>query len=222
MDNSPAALPHEVAPGYPSRLVDGHGNGWMCTPPDTEQERQLGEPFLYRRGFGGDVCTLTQLGEQTGGWRPVVGMPAADRAQLVEVLTKAGKKAAATLAVALYETAKAAKSWGDGHAYELLVAGRPGSWESADVHRLAWETGSDIKLSRVDMWAGQTCEEIITRWITGPGVYVEVAENLASVFGDVVDACGGWDQTSDQWLRPRESYRNYLTSLSEHYGPTTY
>ncbi|MFI6326623.1 hypothetical protein ACIBG8_54505 [Nonomuraea sp. NPDC050556] len=211
---------------FPSRVVDGQGRGWFATHPYTDEEKALGEQVVYRRGGANDeVISLAQLGEKYGPWRPVVPMPEGDHHAMVQALTKAGKKAAGTLAVAVFKVAKQTMVDNGMRPTELLIAGRPGSWEADALRHLAWSLGSDIKLTRTDMWAGQLCEEIITRWITDPDAFVEVAEGLASVFGDVVDAAGGWDQASDQWLRradASEFYRRYLCSLSEHYGPTTF
>jgi len=69
---------------------------------------------------------------------------------------------------------------------------------------------------------------IITRWVTAPDRYTEVAETLASIVSGYADqhGPGGWRAIADQWLQSptfggsgfRACYRLFY-SRSEHYSP---
>ncbi|MER5649670.1 hypothetical protein [Streptosporangium sp. NPDC002524] len=212
---------------YPYRVVDGRGDGWLSVKPHTEEDKALGVPVVYQGRPGQPNTTLEALTAERGPVRPVVLPSDDDDEALRQALTGAGRKAAGTLAAALYRVACKASDAAGRRAPDLLVAGRPGSWESASMRQLTWEIGSDIKPKWVDAAALGVLEEILTRWVLSPDSFVEVAENLASVFGPVVDAAGGWEKVADQWLVAADAkaggaFRNYLASCADTYGPSSW
>jgi hypothetical protein len=193
----------------PYRVVDRFGRGWL-----TCYERASTYPDVE------GVWTLDRIIAERGPVREVVGPTREDVDELEHALACAKRRAAATVLYALHRVAQGIREkYGDD---DLLVAGRPGSWESALLPRLAHEVGARISASRVDAAATAVTIATLELWTTGRETYTEVAENLASVFGRVVDGRGGWDQVADQWLLESpydEEVRNLLTSTSRYFGP---
>ncbi|MGW4639634.1 hypothetical protein ACWEN6_13955 [Sphaerisporangium sp. NPDC004334] len=201
----------------PYRVVDAEGEGWLHHPAyqdipehyDTYPRRDLGE------------MTLAQLREQRGPIREVVAPPSEDCDALRQALTGAGRKAMGTVLVALYQIGMECIERTPNRSDHLLVAGRPGSWESATVGRVQW-LGGDITAGRVDQAALEVCVATLRRWLLdGPGV-VEVAETLASILGEVTDDLGGWEKMADQWLVRHEGaelIEGWACSRSERHGP---
>lgn len=126
-----------------------------------------------------------------------------------------------------------------------IKAGRAGSWESELLTEVML-FGNDLNLSRkasksdvtakraagpshrVNSDARDQMAAIITRWVTAPDRYTEVAETLASIASGYADqhGPGGWRAIADQWLQSptfggsglRACYRLFY-SRSEHYHP---
>lgn len=193
----------------PYRVVDRFGRGWL-----TCHEQASTFPDIE------GVWTLERIAAERGPVREVVSPTREDVDELEHALACAKRRAAATVLYALHKVATAfrEKSGDD----DLLVAGRPGSWESALLPRLAHEVGARISVRRVDAAAAAITIATLELWTTERETYTEVAENLASVFGRVVDGRGGWDQVADQWLLESpydEEVRNLLTSTSRYFGP---
>lgn len=197
------------APTRPYRVVDRFGRGWLTcherasTFPDVEGE-----------------WTLERIIAERGPVREVVGPTRGDVDELERALACAKRRAAASVLYALHQVARALHEL-HGHD-ELLVAGRPGSWESALLPSLAYEVGSRISAGRVDMAATAIVIGTLNLWTTERDTYTEVAENLAAVFGQVVDGRGGWGEVADRWLLESphdEKVRNLLTSTSRWYSP---
>jgi hypothetical protein len=87
---------------------------------------------------------------------------------------------------------------------DKLYAGREGSWQSEAMQSLALGIGGDLarKPKRYNRAVVAELAGVIDRWVTGPHRYVEVAETMSRLFGEVADAVGGWSKVADQWLQP--------------------
>ena len=132
-------------------------------------------------------------------------------------------------------------------AIRTLKAGRAGSWEAALLEEMVF-FGCDLNLDykaskkgtpaarraagpsrRVHREARDQMADVVTRWVTNPGQYTEVAETLASIVSCYADQLGpdGWRAIADQWLQSpafggsgfAACYR-LLYSRSEHYDPS--
>ncbi|TDW95379.1 hypothetical protein EV137_2715 [Kribbella pratensis] len=200
--------------------------------------------------------TYPELIASRGPLRPVLPITDPDAAQLRELFTAAGRRTVTTLAAALEhvfhelrvskEGATGATGWD--YAKLTITAGREGSWESEALiqralrqrpeprqtnrspqartprrhrrppRRRAIETGRPRRTRRA--------RRDVTRWVTGPDRYTEVAETLAwqvSRYCDETAGPEGWRAVADQWLQPggmavtdfHNCYRLFY-SLSEH------
>lgn len=191
----------------PTRLVDAQGFSWRRMAGDAEDRYAAANDFPPER--------LTH-GELTATRGPVrhIGPPPSQDVRLVRgALMMAGQQAMTTLAVALMHGFQAAEQH-TGHPGALL-AGRPGSSESQVVRNLAWDVGPDVAAARVHTAALEVLDDVLTEWVTGDP-FVEVAENLANILGDVVTQYGGeFEKIADATLQrsphaPR--YTNYATA----------
>ncbi|GAA0591496.1 hypothetical protein GCM10010174_03130 [Kutzneria viridogrisea] len=195
----------------PTRVVDDDGVTWTACP---HADSVVFQPNSRARKHGGLPGAL-DFGELLGQrWPYRVVEPVApheDHAALVPVLVAAGRRAMASVLVALGKLVLLcvererirtcgtfSPAWRDG-TWEL-TAGRPGSSESEALIAAVWDGGLDIADSRTDPSAVSAVYATLYRWITGP-TYIEVAENLLHVVGAVIDERGGWDLVADQWLR---------------------
>lgn len=197
--------------------MDGRDQGWFLTGDGT-----------YTAGYDSrrrlPTLTYEQLLAERGPLRPVVAVPDADEQTVHRVLTTAGTKAAGSILVALY---RLFRRYADRR--QLLLAGREGSWESAGLPWLAWEVGSRIaeRPTRFDESTVQTLVAVIDSWVSDRERFVEVAGNLAAVFGSVADAAGGWPAVADKFSaaggrfsqneQEIEAVRDYLLSTSQWY-----
>lgn len=230
-DTHSAWLGTRVPPG-PYELTPGPGGGqWLLTPaPPAPRPYRVVD--RYERGWltcDEVPATYPELADAPGTYadlvatrgplRPVVAMPGEDRDELRRVLARAGAAAVATVLVAVRDLVRQYHDR-DGHDGRL-VAGRPGSWESAAMLRLGWTTGV-IADHRVDRDALLVLTATVRRWVDEPTRFVEVAENLASVFGRVVDGRGGWGEVTDRLVgrHPQcEAIRGWLSGASSWYPP---
>lgn len=193
----------------PYRLVDANGGSWLPA-------YKTGEPPAYRADYPRELGPLgyEEIVAQHGPVRHVEAPTDADCELIRTALVGAGAKAAVTLFAAVHSVAVRTPGG-------LMWAGRPGSWESHSMRDLAWACGAGASRTRVDRAAKETVGEVLMRWVTGDP-FVEVAETLAGISGDVTDRLGGWRKMADQWLRAsdhEESARNLLTYRSERYRP---
>lgn len=227
----------EEEPTY--RFVDVLNRGWHIASGRDE-------PVRYAIDFGGlrpgrpeDLLTREELEAAHGPLRPVAAPDPSDVLMLKSAFAQAGPKAAASLLVALYRVAVkfSRGSTPGGQEGGSLIAGREGSWESDLMMRLAWNLGGDL-----DEKPGRYSEDCVRQvlfilggWTASPKRYVEVAENLASIFGRIVDDQGGWAAVADRYLQPGarvghsedviEAVRNFLfvksrTSWDTRFGAT--
>lgn len=195
----------------PHRVVDRLQRGWITTTDPCQTYPDINSDRAW---------TLAELEAERGPLRPVVPMPDDDRRRMVAALEHARQRALASALVGLYRVARECYD-ADGHDHRLL-AGRPGSWESALLPRFAWEAGVDIGASRIDPVAVSTTTMVVHGWVFHPHRFVEVAENLAVVLGDAVDRRGGWELVADQWLRRHplsEDLRGFVLSRSSRFPP---
>ncbi|MFE0777815.1 hypothetical protein [Streptomyces sp. NPDC058861] len=247
------------APGEPEKTTafvdyDAQGNltKWVPEAPISDLDpverpyRFVDRDFQgwYERGDGlyaadaGWCRNLTErsyqaLVETRGPVRPVNVATAEECAALEAALAGAGRKAAASLLVALYRLvlaeAEEQRESGErrqGGARYRIMASREGSWESEVMVRLAWDIGAELaeKSKRYDETAVEEIVRVVTGWATGPDRYVEVAVTLAGEFSAVADRAGGWEAVADRYLQRHqrvghpdhvvERVQNYLMSQS--------
>jgi hypothetical protein len=190
----------------PSRVVDQSGQGWYLAS-DGDGGTKWQASYGWQRDLP-DMPSLGALVTARGPLRPVLPVTEADTDAIDAELRRAGRKAVTTLAAALhgaYNGIRGKLADRDGQAAQrLLMAGREGSWESESMMSFTW-FGSGIKAGRIDPGARDAVAAIITRWVTGPDRYTEVAENLAGVvsaYADTEHGADGWKRIADQWLQP--------------------
>ncbi|WP_018807350.1 hypothetical protein [Salinispora arenicola] len=201
----------------PYRLVTQDGDSWMrMTDGYTDRTQQL-------------TRSLEQLrAEYT--LRPVLPVTEQDVQTLRDAFTHAGRKTVTSLAAALelvfhdLRESRGGLHAPDSYRYadQTMIAGRPGSWESAVLKKVML-FGNGLNLvrlkgnptveqmraagphTRVDRQTRQTLAEVIHRWVTDPRRYTEVAETLAAVVSHYADehyGADGWAKIADQWLQP--------------------
>ncbi|MFE0777598.1 hypothetical protein [Streptomyces sp. NPDC058861] len=242
------------APGGTTTLLDWDGQGnltkWVPEAPIGDPDpaerpyRFVDRDFQgwYGRGDGlyaadaGWRRNLTErsydaLVQTRGPVRPVDVATAEECAVIEAALAGAGRKAAASVLVALYRLVLAEAQRGNGEGRQggaryRIMAGREGSWESEVMVRLAWDVGAELaeKPKRYDETAVEEIVRVVTGWVTGPDRYVEVAATLAGEFSAVADRAGGWETVADQYLQRHqrvghpdhvvERVQNYLMSQS--------
>lgn len=224
----------------PSRVVDRDNNGWYLAADGHGG-------FVYCLDYSTRMPNYTTLEAAHGPLRPVLPVEDADVAELDRLLSKAGRKAVTSLAAALDvvfdQLSKSTGGLDDYYAERTLRAGRSGSWESVlltgmvvfgcglNLNQKA-STSSDaaamraVPSRRVDHEARDQIAAVITRWVTDPARYTEVAETLANIVSGYADRHGadGWRKIADQWLQPAAFPRagfivcyRLLYSRSEHY-----
>ncbi|MEU1824175.1 hypothetical protein ABZ502_17330 [Streptomyces abikoensis] len=206
----------------PYRVVDREFQGWFCSS-DGLYTADRGDA----RGL--ETMTYTDLDAARGPLRPVVPPTAEESAAVRAALASAGRKAAASVLVALHrlvlQDATAQRADG-GSPRNRLMAGREGSWETAAMVSLAWNVGSDLaeKPARYDETAVAELVRVVDGWVSGADQYTEVAANLASAFSAIADEAGGWTAVADRYLQRHqrvghpdhvvEAVQNYLMSQS--------
>ncbi|WP_018219195.1 hypothetical protein [Salinispora vitiensis] len=222
-----------TADDRPYRLVTEHGEAWMLTTGGEYTDR------THSRHRSLDALHA----EHTV--RPVLPVTEQDHQLLQEALRRAGRRAVASLASALDLVChELRESLGGQASMQTMIAGRPGSWESAALQEVIWfgatlnrprlggnvtQTRAAGPNARVDPAAQQTMAEIIRRWVSDPHRYTEVAETLADIVSQHADehhGVHGWAEIADDRLQPgpaadENSYTCYklLYSLSQHLDP---
>jgi hypothetical protein len=206
----------------PGRVVDRDNYGWY----------QAGDGqggFVYCVNYQTRIPDYSTLVAKRGPVRPVLPVDQADIAELDRLFILAGSKAVTSLAAAIelvFHTLRAAagglnaSSASYEYAMRTIKAGRAGSWESELLTEVML-FGNDLNLSRkapksdvtakraagpnhrVNSDARDQMAAIITRWVTAPDRYTEVAETLASIVSGYADqhGPGGWRAIADQWLQ---------------------
>jgi hypothetical protein len=199
----------------PDRLVDVRDVGWHLVSGGRYEAPGERESWTYARVVA-----------DRGPVREVIAPAEADVLIMRTALERAGRLAAGSLAVALHQVVVGYSS-GD-----PIVAGGPELWESEAI-QVAWHVGDRLEKdpTRWDRDVVEVLAEVIRQWTAADSsVYIEVAQTVASIFGDVARAAGGWEAVSDErmqpaWLRTRNQrgddllevdvVRNYLMSQAD-------
>ncbi|MBO0821644.1 MAG: hypothetical protein J2P26_12435 [Nocardiopsaceae bacterium] len=192
---------------YPDRMVDHHGHGWLIeTPLDGAPVSGSGPAAdravtYWRMGETDDgaptrlTASFADLTGDLGPARPVRQPPDKERDKLFQALILARYQALATVTAVLLQVLR-------DHGRDLVVAGRPGSWEADSVPEWAYTVGPDIVAARVHVEAYSIIHKVLRTWVTHPKRHHEVCETLLGIMGRVVDEQGGWHQIADTQLRP--------------------
>ncbi|MCF1592404.1 hypothetical protein [Streptomyces muensis] len=222
----PAHRPVDVdsAPPRPYRVVDRECQGWYRRSGDGRYDADRG----YNRDL--ETTAYEDLEAARGPLRPVEPPTDEECAAVKTALVNAGRKAAASLLVALYRLVYVdSQLERTGGPRYRVMAGREGSWETDLMVRLAWDIGADLaeRPKRYDEAAVAELVRVVDIWIAGPGRYTEVAANLAWLFSSVADEAGGWAAVADRYLQPGdrfghpehvvESVQRLLMSQSAHH-----
>lgn len=204
-------------PGPPGRFVDRFGRGWLTRPahPGDVNPPCAVFPALDEEAIGEQVWPYTRVAAERGPLRPVDIPPDDDLDRLAALLACARTKAVGTLLLALHMLREKCEK-ADTHPLRL-VAGRPGSWESADLLTLtrvcvpAAEVEHHVASFEQPRPGGPVLDQpggvveevykVLHRWLFDPATHVELAETLAQLVGKVVDGRGGWDQVTTAQLR---------------------
>lgn len=187
----------------PGRVVDAEHRGWMLMGTGDSPEYLDASDYATQR-----FVAPAQLDREYGPLRPVVPASIEDVDQLRAAWGRVGRQAVYTTAVAVQVAFELLRSGHGGLAapdsYDLarrqLVAGRPGSWESARLFDIQlWADPGKVK--RYNAAAADEVASVIVGWVSNPDRYVEVAENLSTLFSEFTDEAGGWTTVADQWLQ---------------------
>lgn len=215
-DDGQVTLVPVPRPGPARRLVDRDGVGWLLVP-GTENDL---DPCYTARWLS-PARSLSEPWPQSaivvgrGPVRPVGAAVPADLDMLQAVLSGVRERAAGTLLAALhilYDQAKA----GDKHPGRLTAA-NPGSWEG---DALVYAVRECVVAEPVDQEAAGVIFTIAHRWVYGTEPAVDVADAVATVFGELLDNAGGWEQVTTSWLRSSEigrRARKVLCHKSRHH-----
>jgi hypothetical protein len=210
------------------RVVDADNQGWYST-------RSSGGALVYCAGYRREDLperSLEELAATRGPLRPVLHITDDDDAEMRRLFAQAGRKTIATLAAALetvfHQLRESRGGLGAHDSYEFAMrtikAGRAGSWEAEALDAVLW-FGNELNLpkvkgvhdsdvdgrraagpgKRVDFDVHRELTAMLTRWVTDPARYTEVAETLASVVSSYADDTAGpdgWRAVADQWLQP--------------------
>ncbi|MFF1716525.1 hypothetical protein [Streptomyces sp. NPDC058268] len=220
---------HVVRPlgrlGRPDEAATDKGFGFRSGPPSGNRPASRPDHVVdsvfqsWRRGLDGfyycdqgvEPLTYGRLDQLRAPLRPV-GPPAAEeRAQVIEVLSRAGQQAAASTLVAMYEVVE----WID-RGDQMRVAGLDtqvfaaagNSPQARTFQHLARTLGATLaqrrrrRQERYDDEVVHVLTYTVQEWVTGLYRYVEPASSLAALFGEVADATGGWAAVADRYLQP--------------------
>jgi hypothetical protein len=227
---------------WPYRVVDADNQGWYLTHDAGPGRREIysagyrrqdlparsGDELAATRGPLRPVLPITDEDEQRM------------RELFAEAGRKAVATLAAALDT-VFEQLRDSRGGlghaGDSYAYAMrtMKAGREGSWEAEALDNVIY-FGNELNLTpasgkrgrgfrdaatlraagpskRVNMAVHHELTAMLTRWVTGPDRYTEVAETLAAVVSSYADdAPAGWYDVADQWLQPgglaRDSFVN--------------
>lgn len=192
----------------PSRLVTEDGTGWWMTQC---RDGSLGYTNQDLYGRGEPVSISELIGMQVFGRVRPVESPRPHEAEVIRVaLYEAGELAVNTLAHALGQCAKLAT-------LDVLVAGRPGSWESYSLKSFT-QWGLRRPRGRVHEYAATMIVGQVMAWVADPHRYVEVAETLAGLFAQIAD------RRAREWLatfpkvaevEPSDVYAKAWTSMAD-------
>lgn len=205
-----------------------------------EREQRGGEPVtaarpveplrvdevVYQHGHTREVLALAEVEARFGPVRPVLPPPGADVDRLLALIAAAGTNALGTLAAALYAVEQrigaaeppAMPESGPVPAEALiradpLTAGRPGSWEAADLIDIIWTVGPTVGGERLDDDLYREATEIFHRWATGPDAYVEFAETIPEILALPIEE-HGIVSVADSHLMEHERIWSWAASKS--------
>lgn len=241
---------------WPSRVVDRENQGWYLTQDAGRNliysagYRRQGLPERYRDELAATRGPLRPV-------LPITDADYAEMRRLfTQAGRKTIATLAAAVETVFHQLRESRGGLGSAHdsfeyAMRTMKAGREGSWEAEALDAVMW-FGNELNLApapgkkirntwdndarraagpgrRVDAAVRDELAAMLTRWVTGPERYTEVAETLAAVVSRYADETAdrdGWRAVADQWLQPGglahgtfvACYR-LLYSLSEHFNP---
>ncbi|MEV7595791.1 hypothetical protein AB0O91_00185 [Kitasatospora sp. NPDC089797] len=209
-DVHPSLLPDSgdvyggFAAGFPQRLVDSRSQGWRLVGEDG-----YAADFGKERGLG--EMDYDALAAVRGPLSPVVE-PDGDEAALVrDTLVAAGRRAVASLLVALYkvdqEQRAGAQEWGA--VVGSLYAGDEGADATCLMRDLVAGLGADV-CAQPQRWDQECVEELVglvCAWTETTGAYTEVAATFAVQVTAAAEQAGGWEALADDELCPLTSSR---------------
>ncbi len=167
---------------HPTRLVDADGRTWILVAGS--------DPAAYRpHAKSADKPTPHLELHKRGGLRYV----AAPERQDVHFLDTRFTRILNRVPGLLIPTVLAAVAETQNRVGQSLIAGNPGSDASIALLITAHSTGQTIHASGAyDQEIMPVIADVLTRWVTGPGKYVEVADNLAQALAPALARAGGW------------------------------
>lgn len=233
----------------PNRVVDRDNHGWYRASDGRGSS-------VYCIDCQTEIPDYPTLVATRGPVRPVLPVTPADAAELERLLWLAGRKAVTSLAAAIETVFYNLRSAPDGlddrtcydYAMRTLKAGCADSWEAALLEEVVFfgDLNLDYKAPernptaapmrapapsrRVHPGARDQMAAIISRWVTNPARYTEVAATLADIVSYHADqyAADGWSVIADQWLQSPAAIGNsgyksacyrLFYSRSEHFNP---
>lgn len=189
----------------PHRVVDSEGRGWWLMAGTTDYWTSNSARWTVSL----DPMKYPALLAERGPLRPVVAGQRSDFDRMTEALVAAGRQAAASLCLAVYEVIGDSVA-GRRPQYEI-IAGRAGSWEAGDLYdRIGWAIAPDLKPSRGRPESVAEIAAVLRRWTQSDDSFVEVAGNLPTAFARAAERLGGWNHSTDQWLRSDDALFRYL------------
>ncbi|MER8103262.1 hypothetical protein [Kitasatospora sp. NPDC094016] len=183
--------------GFPHRLIDAHGQGWhhlgdgrYAVDPDAEGAFEDQE-YDVLAGVRGPLD-------------PVVHPEAGSVELIVQALARAGRRAVASLLVALHrldtEHQESARDWG-GATPTTLYAAPQDLRQTREMRDLIRGLGPGLTADPT-RWDPASVDELydgLSCWTELAGSYTPVAHHLAQVVSGAADA-GGWEHLADDDL----------------------
>ncbi|WP_063353070.1 hypothetical protein [Streptomyces sp. MJM8645] len=185
--------------GFPQRLIDAHGQGWH----HLGDGRYAVDPDAVEGGFEDQEYDV--LAGARGPLDPVVEPDVGSVEQIVDALERAGRRAVASLLVALHrldtEHQDEARNLG-GATPTTLYAAPQDLRQTREMRSLIRGLGPDLA-DDPTRWDPASVEELyegLSCWTELAGSYTPVAHHLAQVVTCAASTAGGWQHLADDEL----------------------